>query len=64
MLDLSAAFDTVDHPILLNRLKHLVGLSGTVFNWFASYLTDRHFFVSIDTSSSKTNEITCGVPQG
>ncbi len=64
LLDLSAAFDTVDHHILLNRLKHLVGLSGTVFKWFHSYLTDRSFFVSMDTCSSRTHEIKCGVPQG
>ncbi|XP_054864080.1 uncharacterized protein LOC129348233 [Amphiprion ocellaris] len=64
LLDLSAAFDTVDHHILLNRLKHLVGLSGTVFNWFDSYLTDRCFYVSMDTCSSGTHEIKCGVPQG
>ena len=64
LLDLTAAFDTVDHHILLNRLKNLVGLSGTVLNWFVSYLTDRHFFVSMDTCSSETHKIKCGVPQG
>ena len=63
-LDLTVAFDTVDHHILLNRLRNLVGLFGTVFNWFASYLTDRYFFVSMDTCSSETHEIKCGVPMG
>ena len=64
LLDLSAAFDTVDHHILLNRLRTLVGLSGTVFNWFRSYLTDPRSSVSLDTYSSGTCEIRCGVPQG
>ena len=64
LLDLTAAFDTVDHHILLNSLRNLVGLSGTVLNWFVSYLTDRHFFVSMDTCSSGTHEIKCGLPQG
>uniref|UniRef100_A0A671UM61 Reverse transcriptase domain-containing protein n=1 Tax=Sparus aurata TaxID=8175 RepID=A0A671UM61_SPAAU len=64
LLDLSAAFDTVDHHILLNRLSHLVSLSGSVLNWFCSYLTDRCFYVSMDTCSSGTHEIGCGVPQG
>ncbi|XP_076601118.1 uncharacterized protein LOC143329205 [Chaetodon auriga] len=64
LLDLSAAFDTVDHHILSNRLRNLVGLSGTVFNWFSSYLTDRYFRVSLDTCSSRTHKINCGVPQG
>ena len=62
LLDLSAAFDTVDHHILSNRLKSLVGVSGTVLKWFYSYLTDRQFFISMDTCSSRIYKIKCGVP--
>ena len=64
LLDLSAAFDTVDHQILLDRLSEHVGLSGIVFQWFTSYLCRRNFFVCMDGQSSKHYEVTCGVPQG
>ena len=64
LLDLSAAFDTVDHDILLDRLENWVGLSGTVLDWCASYLKGRDYFVSIVNFKSEQTKITCGVPQG
>uniref|UniRef100_A0A8C4TH24 Reverse transcriptase domain-containing protein n=2 Tax=Erpetoichthys calabaricus TaxID=27687 RepID=A0A8C4TH24_ERPCA len=64
LLDLSAAFDTIDHNILKNRLSQWVGLSGSVLNWFESYLAGRKFFVSCGNYNSKTHDILYGVPQG
>ena len=46
LLDLSAAFDTVDHNILIDRLENWVGLTGPVLNWFRTYLTGREYFVA------------------
>ena len=63
-LDLSAAFDTVDHDILLQRLYTLYGMNGTVQEWFRSYLTNRQTKVCIASSYSKPRLLKCGVPQG
>ena len=64
LLDLSAAFDTVDHSILIERLEQLIGLSDTVLCWFKSYLQDRDYFVSIGNFFSQKVNMRCGVPQG
>ena len=64
LLDLTAAFDTVDHPTLLHRLENSVGVTGTALQWFKSYLTDRTFSVKLGDHTSTTAPLTCGVPQG
>ena len=63
-IDLSKAFDTVDHEILLKKLV-FYGINGKTKQWFESYLRNRHQFVSFDNGKSTTLlEILCGVPQG
>ena len=64
LLDLSAAFDTVDHTILLDRLSTWFGLSGSVLKWFESYLTGRSQAVKIGSAFSDPANLRCGVPQG
>ena len=63
MLDLSAAFDTIDHDMMLGRLKDL-GLSSTVLSWFKSYLSGRTYKVLVKDSISNDYDLPCGVPQG
>ena len=62
LLDLSAAFDTLDHNILINRLTS-IGISGTALDWFISYLTDRFYQISLNSLISKPRKVTHGVPQ-
>ena len=64
LLDLSAAFDTVDHCILLRHLQTSFGLSGSALAWFTSYLTQRQQYVSHHGNHSETTIIQFGVPQG
>ncbi len=64
LLDLSAAFDTVDRNILLERLENWVRLSGMVLKWFRSYLEGRGYYVSIGEHKSKWMSVTCRVRQG
>ncbi len=64
LLDLSAAFDTVDHNILISRLEHHVGVRGMALQWFKSYLTNRSFAVKFGECLSSSAPLTCGVPQG
>jgi len=64
LLDLSAAFDTVNHERLLKKLSAKYGLADTILNWFKSYLDDRSFTVNIDGTRSKKCFLRIGVPQG
>jgi len=64
LLDLSAAFDTVDHDILLSRMYERFGITGTALQWFRSYLDRRQQRVKIDSVLSSWTELHCGVPQG
>ena len=64
LLDLSAAFDTLDHPILLERLETTVGVRGTVLDWFVSYLSGRFQSVIVDGVVSASRLLVYGVPQG
>ena len=62
-IDLSKAYDTVDHIILLERLEHY-GIRDTALKWFCSYLGDRKQFVEFHGHCSTPCKIQCGVPQG
>jgi hypothetical protein len=64
LLDLSAAFDTIDHKILLSRLSSRYGVKGTALKWFESYLSDRVQAVIIDGVESDLHQLLFGVPQG
>ena len=63
LLDMSAAFDTVEHDILVQRLKSF-GICGIALQWLTSYLTDRTQSVKVSDVTSDPKPLTCGVPQG
>ena len=62
-LDLSKAFDTVNHQILLEKLNHYA-IRGVAHSWISSYLSNRKQFVQYDSVCSAHSVISCGVPQG
>lgn len=63
-LDISAAFDTVRHRTLLDRLESEFGICGMTLDWLSSYLSDRSFSVRVGTDSSGAVPVYAGVPQG
>ena len=64
MLDLSAAFDTVDHGILLRRLSMTFNIQDSVLQWLKSYLTERSVRVCVDGVYSDSITLDCSLPQG
>ena len=64
LLDLSAAFDTVDHDILLKILDSRFSICGTALDWFRSYLTNPTQFALNEGKKSQPGELKCGAPQG
>ncbi len=64
LLDHSAAFDTIDHEILLKRLSTRCGIEGTALNWFHSYLSNRTQTVINGSRESTLEPLKYGVPQG
>ena len=61
---MSAAFDTIDHNILITRLSSWFGIHGSVLSWFKSYLSSRSSRVKCDHNFSSFHTSSCGVPQG
>ena len=64
LLDLSAAFDTVDYEILLSRIHSTFGITGKPLDWFASFLIGTSQLISISGVLSNYFQLSCGVPQG
>ena len=63
LLDLSAAFDTVDHSTLLLRLRTQFGVKGSALAWFESYLASRKYYVQVKGCKSSLRSLDSGVPQ-
>jgi len=64
LLDLTAAFDTINHSILITRLQSLIGITGTALSWLKSYLSGRKQLISNNNCKSLIASVTRGVPQG
>ena len=64
LLDLSSAFDAIDHTIFVHRLHTDFGFTDTVLQWFTSYLTDRIHYVSLSNHCSAFAPVQSRVPQG
>ena len=64
LLDLSAAFDTVDHSTLLLRLRTRFGVKGSALAWFESYLAFRKYYVQVEGYKSSPRSLDSGVPRG
>ena len=64
LLELTAAFDSVDHTTVIERLRVSYGLDEEVLSWFVSYLTDRSKYVRTSGSRSASSAVLFGVPQG
>ena len=64
LLDLSTAFDTINHTILLRRLDDWFGVSGKALDWFKSYLTGRSQRIKLGKCLSSRSDLSFGVPQG
>ena len=63
-MDLSAAFDMVDHQILLDVLENRFGITGTALSWLRTYLQPRFCKICVNKSCSKLQDLTFSIPQG
>lgn len=64
LLDMSAAFDTVSHTVLLQRMSDRLGITSSALKWFHFYLTDRMQQIRVNDLLSSPFPLSCGVPQG